>query len=341
MNDQPTISGLTPEQYKLALRLEEIFMPEARRQRIRANFGEESTGESIRFVHYTSADAALKIIKNKRMWMRNTTCMTDYREVQHGMELLYKFFADASRKDAFISALDACHQGAVSEAVNLFDRSTANILFHTYVTSISEHDDKEDIQGRLSMWRAFGGGSTRVAIVFRVPRFTSGSLALNLLFSPVAYLTETEVQSVMQEVIQNIKNNLEFLRTVERPIIVQIIFGMFQAAVVCLKHEGFREEREWRAIYSPMIRPSPLMESSIEVIGGVPQTVYQIPLDQTKSSVLADIDFARLFDRLIIGPTVYPLAIGEAFVSALRAINVDSPHTRVFASNIPIRAQYA
>src|SRR6266850_3009757 len=108
MSDESQIVGLTPEQYKLALQLEEVFMPEARRQRIRANFGENSTGEPIRFVHYTSAEAALKIIKTKRMWMRNTTCMSDYKEVQHGFELLNKFFSDESKKKQFTTALDAC-----------------------------------------------------------------------------------------------------------------------------------------------------------------------------------------------------------------------------------------
>lgn len=332
-------SKITPEQYKLALQLEEIFMPEARRQRLQANFGEDSTSEPIRLVHYTSAAAALKIIKSKRMWMRNTTCMSDYKEVQHGMELLRKFFADTPKKEAFISALDACHSGAVVEAANLFDQRTADILLRTYVTSISEHDDREDSQGRLSMWRAFGGSSTtRVAIVFRIPKVSNASLAVHLLFSPVAYLTEEQVQNVILEVIDNVKKRRDFLREVPRAVIVQVIFSMFQAAVVCLKHDGFREEREWRAIYSPAFWSSTLMENSIEVISGIPQTVYKIPLDATKSSGLADLDFSQIFDRLIIGPTSYPWAIGEAFITALRAANVSEEHTRVVASNIPIRA---
>ena len=43
--------------------------------------------KSKRFVHYTSADNALKIIRTKRLWMRNTTCMADYREVEHGYQI--------------------------------------------------------------------------------------------------------------------------------------------------------------------------------------------------------------------------------------------------------------
>jgi hypothetical protein len=64
------------------LRLEAIFMPYGRRQRDGAYEKLKKSGatdERLRFVHYTSAEAALSIIRSKRIWMRNTTCMSDYR----------------------------------------------------------------------------------------------------------------------------------------------------------------------------------------------------------------------------------------------------------------------
>jgi hypothetical protein len=41
-----------------------------------------------KFVHYTTAEAALSIIRSKRLWMRNATCMADYSEVTHGYRYL-------------------------------------------------------------------------------------------------------------------------------------------------------------------------------------------------------------------------------------------------------------
>jgi hypothetical protein len=73
-------------QFQLALRLERIFMPYAMKQRATAFI--EQTGKSLdaasdqdrlRFAHYTSAEAALSIIESKRIWMRNASCMSDYR----------------------------------------------------------------------------------------------------------------------------------------------------------------------------------------------------------------------------------------------------------------------
>src|ERR1035438_3860391 len=123
-------SGLTEEQTKLSIRLEGIFMPQARRQRDEAydrlKQGNEAAGEYLRFVHYTSAEAALSIIRSKRIWMRNTTCMSDYREVQHGFDILNKFFSDKPKTNAFVVAVDACIPGAAQEAIGLFNQWWTN-----------------------------------------------------------------------------------------------------------------------------------------------------------------------------------------------------------------------
>jgi len=339
MGNEPISPGLSPELLQLALRLEGIFMPQARRQRIEAGFGDEQIRTPIRFAHYTSADAALKIIRSKRMWMRNTTCMSDYHEVSRGLKILQSFFSDKAKTDSFIAALDACSPGVASEAIGNFNRQWNNVSLGTYVTSISEHVDKEDLHGRLSMWRAFGGntGSARVAIVFRVPRFSAGTIALNLIFSPVAYLTEEEAHKVMHEVIHNIGQSCDFLRTVPRLTLLNTVFIMFLAAAVCLKHEGFREEREWRGIHCPKLIPSSLMEFGTEVVAGVPQIVYKLPLDVSVAPALADLDFTQMFDRLIIGPSPYPWVMYEAFVAALKEAGCPDHDNRVWNSNIPIR----
>lgn len=339
MTNQPEIPGMTTEQLQLALRLESIFMPQARRQRFHAGFGDDLGQEPTRFVHYTSAEAALNIVKTKRMWMRNTTCMSDYREVQHGLAIIRNFFADKTNTESFLKALDACHRGVAQQALDIFSRSGSTVYLNTYITSVSEHDKKEDQHGRLSMWRAFGANKTaRVAIVFRVPRFSGATIALNLMFSPVAYLTEKEAHNVMHEVVQNITGSCDFLLSVDRQIVLNTIFYMLLAAAVCLKHEGFREEREWRGIYAPKFNASPLMEASTEIVGGVPQLVYKLPLDQSASPRLADLDFSKMLDRLIIGPSSYPWVMYEAFVEALTKAGCSEPGERVITSDIPIRA---
>jgi hypothetical protein len=328
----------TSEQYQLGVRLESIFMPHARKQREALYMGHSGLKPWARFVHYTSAEAALKIIESKRVWMRNTTCMADYSEVQHGFLILQKFFADEARKRQFYDALNAVSPNIAEEAFGLFDQWWNNIRFSTYITSISEHDDKEDLHGRLSMWRAFGGNTARVAVVLRLPWFSAGSEALNLMVSPVAYLAEEEAHAMLATVIDNLRSNHDFLASIERSAVVASVFNLLVAGVTCLKHEGFHEEREWRVIYGPERSPSELIEWSIEVVGGVPQMIYKLPLDVKRSEVLAELDLARIFDRLIIGPSQFSWSMHEAFTKALTAVGVEHAETRVCTSGIPIRS---
>ena len=100
-----TIKSFNSNEERIAQLLESIFMPYARSQR------EALYGNQGRFVHYTSAEAALNIIKHKRVWMRNTTCMSDYREVQHGYEIIHNFFSTKENWNAFVDAFSSSIPG--------------------------------------------------------------------------------------------------------------------------------------------------------------------------------------------------------------------------------------
>jgi hypothetical protein len=301
---QTRMSDDTKATHDMYRRLEKIFMPQAMRRREAAGFTDRES-KAIRFVHYTSAEAALNIIRTKRMWMRNAMCMTDYSEVQHGFALFNSFFMDDENTKSFVSTLDGCHAELGRNVVTAFYHWSDRNITETYITSISEHDDSEDEHGRLSMWRGFGGNSARVALVFRVPYATEGSLNLNLLFSPVSYMSITQGQDLLKEVVKNVSAESDFLRQVDVQIVGNVAINALVAGAICAKHEGFTEEREWRAIYIPMVRSSPLMESTIESVAGVPQTIYKIPLDASYDQAVKDLEFSEIFDRLIIGPTQF------------------------------------
>jgi Protein of unknown function (DUF2971) len=325
---------MTPEEVELQKRIDSIFSPYAVSQ-TEDYFKKQSDQTHVRFVHYTPAEAALRIIEKKRVWMRNVTCMSDFSEVRHGHGILLKLFSEPSNRQAFNEVLEPCAPGIAEEAFKIFDSWWNDISLNTYIMSISEHDEKEDLHGRLSMWRAFGGNAARVAIVFKVPLSLLSAGVLNLIFSPVAYLTDQEILEQFRKVVANIGANCNFLKSIGRPRIVTSVFNMLVAGVTCLKHESFKEEREWRLIYAPKRWPSPLIDSSTEVVGGIPQVVYRIPLDGKVSEALSQFDLAHIFDRLIIGPSQYPYSMLQAFVTALQNIGVPEP--RIVLSGIPIR----
>jgi hypothetical protein len=338
MADDGQPLALTMEQM---LTLESIFMPQAGRQRETAIKGQTKEGNAspsyLRFAHYTSAEAALSIIESKRVWMRNALCMPDYREVQLGMDYLRGFLNQGSNHDLFVSEFDQCASGAAQEALTRFDEWERDIRLDTYVSCISEHDSDEDAHGRLSMWRAFGSG-TRVAIVLRTPLLSNATSGLRIIFSPVAYLNKAQAHGVIREVLKNVREKCDYLKSFDRRIITAYILTMLIAGVTCLKHEGFREEREWRAIYSPNRFESSLMKSCRKLVNGIPQIIYELPLDMTVSPDLNDLDFSRVFDRLIIGPSPYPWVLYKTFAAALKDAGIDQASERVHVSGIPLRA---
>jgi len=335
---QPPTTEQIREAHHLSLRLADIFMPQALRQ-MKALYERVPGQTTGRVVHYTTAEAALQIIETKRLWMRNTICMTDFSEVLHGYNIYNQYFREETKRKTFIEAFESVAPGVATEAIAAFDNAWSDIRLNTYIACVSEHQDSEDKNGRLSMWRAFGGGTgTRVGIVFSIPYMTVSPIALGLSFSPVAYLEPPAVHKVIDEVVANVRREHAYLQTLERDVLFRMIFQMLVSGIVSLKHEGFREELEWRAIYTPNRWFSQLMESSTKVIGGVPQIVHQIPLDGAAHPQIADLDFAVLFDRLIIGPTSYPWPIFVAFEQALKNAGVAEGGKRIVFSEIPIRA---
>jgi hypothetical protein len=333
-----------PEKVQQTMKLESIFLPHLRKKREIAYQQAVDTGQTEifkRFVHYTSAEAALDIIRNKRIWMRKTMCMSDYREVEHGFEILWNCFHEPSNLDKFTEVLDSCAPGAAKEAIDLYNKHLTTIRTSTYIASISEHKDEEDSHGRLSMWRAFGGTTGRVAIVLTLPWYKDGFIegmdALKVFFSPIAYLSDEKFCKEFQQVISNISEHRDFLNSIGHSQIVNYVFYALLSSTVCLKHSGFNEELEWRVLHFPNLYNSPLMKAETKVINGIPQKVYLLPLDAQYDPALAELDVSRLFDRLIIGPTEYAGAMYETFSEALADIGIPEAYKRVFISNIPIR----
>jgi hypothetical protein len=188
------------------------------------------------------------------------------------------------------------------------------------------------------MWRAFARGSARVALVFNLPLGSGSAIPLNVTLSPVAYFTPDQLGIEIGRIIENVNANRDFLHGTNPQQVVTAVFIMLIMAIVGLKHEGFHEEREWRMIYSPNRVPSALMSHSVEIIDGVPQTLYKIPLTGGPPAEIENLALPKLINRVIIGPSPYPLVMYDAFVRVLKEAGVENADRRVFVSGIPIRS---
>ncbi|HEX7007687.1 MAG TPA: DUF2971 domain-containing protein [Alphaproteobacteria bacterium] len=318
-----------PTQAELG-QLGKIFFPHATDQQ------ERVAAKGTRFVHYTSAEAARSMIKHGEVWLRQPTCMKDYSEVQHGLSCLSAAYKHSEPGKKMQALLDRLFPDLRAKLEREFDQHAQNFSSGTYLVCVSEHDDREDETGRLSMWRAYSRG-TGVAIVLKSEPFFGTSDALKAYFSPVAYLDDNEFAVELSRVVANLERESAFVGRFEERLVQTYLFNAFRYAALCTKHPGFSEEREWRVIYAPHLYSSQHMIKDDQVIEGVPQLIYKLPLRDIPQEGLTGIGVAALVDRVIIGPTEYPMPMWGAFVDLLGSAGMAEPWKRVVCSNIPLR----
>jgi hypothetical protein len=323
---------MNPAEWERVEKLAQIFLPYAmqRKRHMQEN--------RLKFAHYTSAENGLRILREKRVMMRNTLCINDYREFEHGLSYIGEFFKDETSRSNFLNSLNSCCAGVAEEAVKLFDTWLPHNRFNVYVSCFSEHKPEENRFGRLSMWRAYRTGTVGVALVFHNEPFWQRSTVLKTVNSPVAYVNADQFKATLNNILRNVAQEGEFLKSVPRQQLVGVVFNMLMYAAACAKHPGFAEEQEWRLVYLPKMGETDALEKGVDVINGVPQTVYRIPLKDRPQDELIGIEIPSLLERVIIGPSNFPWPLYEAFVTVLKEAGVQNAEEKVIPSDIPLRS---
>lgn len=293
-----------------------------------------------RFVHYTNAETAMKMFKNKEVWLRKSTQMNDFMEIQHGLNCLSNAYH--KHRDDIEKIFDSMFPGICKRIEGHFDGWVPTYQLGTYLACVSEHDDapekNEDRMGRLSLWRAYGGFSG-VAVVMngRVFHTPIASDALKAYVSPVAYLTvDGFEQRFLWMLGQAQRLRDSFVALGEQGFFDRVV-PSFKYAALCTKHPGFFEEKEWRILYNPTESKSQVISESVESVGGIPQKVCKLPLVDRPDLGIDGISLPKLINRVIIGPTLYPFDIAEALVELLDKAGVENAWSKVVVSDIPLR----
>jgi hypothetical protein len=318
------------ENPEIAERLESIFMPHSAKSKI------DIKEAGNKFVHYTSAENAINIISSKTLWMRSPRCMNDYMEITHGHQQLVKFFGEDEHRNKFIKALDAYEDGIAEKILVNFDECWEKIQNDTFISSISVHPKSEDEHGRLSMWRAYGEQPAKAALVLNTP--PERNKKIGLILSPVAYFSYDELVNELLAVMKSIEDNSEFIKGLDRESVVGMATISLIILAVSLKHPGFKEEQEWRIIYLPNIsQGNEWIKNSLETIGGVPQIIYKIPLENSHELEITGLCITEIIDKVIVGPTKFPVTVYDAFTAALEKSGVCDAGSKVVVSGIPLR----
>ena len=328
---------------ELEERLWAAFHPETVRQvgRVRQ--------QNIRFVHYTSAESGIAILRSKRMLLRNSTLLNDFSEVQHGMNCLS--YAWHSAQGTRLKAILQSVQPDLPEVLqNNFDGMFMDFRTETYLISVSEHGDPsgdqfEDAFGRLSMWRAYAG-KNGIAFVFHNTPFVTESNVLDAFTSPVVYATPETFMPHFTELVDGIEAIRDVITPWGGAWLHENLVNAFRFAIQSTKHPAFREEREWRVIYNPThLKKDPAewakqlekVPTEIMTLAGVPQRVFAIPFKSYPEEGFVGATIPELVDRVLIGPSADAYAIARAFIAELNECGVADAEKRVMVTNIPLR----
>jgi hypothetical protein len=293
---------------------------------------------SSKLAHYTSAENGLNLLKSKTFWLRNVKCMNDYSEVSHGIDTLVRVLRkDEDRLlEALGTALDSCADGTRKLTFDAFDRWATALPFEVYVGCLAEHDTNDNV-GLLSMWRAYGGPTGGVAFVFNPHPMLQETEELKAYSVPVFYLDEHEMEKKFSNFISDIIGASEYADNVSAESLANEVVGFLVSTVIGAKHPAFKEEREFRIVYTPSILPSDHIIADSVNVRGIPQVVQKIPLEDDPAKGLHKADIPNLVERIIIGPTNYAMPVWTAFVEELRRCGVENPEERVVYSGIPLR----
>ena len=210
----------------------------------------------------------------------------------------------------------------------------AEIAHNCFVFSLCQHREPEDREGKLSMWRAYGSGDIRVAVIAKtIPAL---QFAQGVLPTPVLYGDRDMVRRELEAKAQLVDDQISALRSLPPDLAAAQAARLLINMAVAIKHPGFCEEQEWRFVYLP-ITPSQQMEAQRQgvVFGGVPQVVYKMPITLPKDEGYDPT--ANFFQKIILGPCAESETVRAGLVALLAGYGFNNPDPLVTKCGIPYR----
>ncbi|MBB6249521.1 DUF2971 domain-containing protein [Nitrospirillum iridis] len=293
--------------------------------------------------HYTSLSAIECILKSNEIWFANPLFMNDFQEVRFG------FIEGRNLVDRELMALAQVSDDArrrvpifLNAFMHYFKDYDENRLFNLFIFCLSEFD-RDSPDGRLSMWRGYGGNGSGAAIVFRTD-FVNLNMASPFLICRVSYGTDEARLDRIRSIVTLAKEQVagSLIPDDQLYVLAYETFHILRLFALTSKHHGFSEEREWRVIYLPeRDTPDRLSEYLTYIVGkgGVePRLRHPLKPINLPDGTTYDWSFEDVVDRILLGPSqATPLAI-KGFAGMLKALKRDALVSKIAASQIPFRA---
>lgn len=286
--------------------------------------------------HYTSAEKAQTILTDKRLLLRKATCMNDYQEIIYGKDIVIKYLFN-DNKDEINSIIQSINKNYnIDNLKKTFTDYISDMENRTYICCFSEIKNKKNhsYNGDLSMWRGYAN-TNGVMFKFKPIILDSPEIIDNISFfiSPVIYDKKDFIE-ILDDIFQKISDDIYLIKNIFKEHIdffFELIIRQLYHRIICLKNKDFKEEKEWRLLYSPFKKDyvdnslnTQSIDTEIKTFYGLPQKVHYMNFNNMD-----------ILDSIVIGPTQYPEYIStmiEAFQYLLKDINIE-----IYPSTTPYR----
>jgi hypothetical protein len=267
--------------------------------------------------HYTSLEALEKILKSEEIWFSNPLYMNDFEEVQFGILEGVRVFSQSQDIAGVLGTTP--RRSAFNESLYKFvSYFTREHLLDTYVFCLSNHE-KGDHDGLLSMWRGYGGNGKGAALVFNAGKVTP-TPGSPLILDEVKYLSGKRRIAWAESKAKRLAKLLQKypIQTKQIYLAAGAAFARIKVGALFSKHDGFREEREWRVVYMREYDENnnlvPMQNYSIGPRGIEPKLRFKVGHYTGVSSVSLSLE--NIIHSILLGPSVSS-ALAEATVKRM------------------------
>lgn len=293
-----------------------------------------------RLAHYTSVQVLEKIVKHEELWFSNPLFMNDLEEMRFGIHQGIIQFDQLRREITQAAGSLERFQAIESAFMGFYRQFEDTHALDVYVFCLSEHKP-DDMDGVLSMWRAYGGNGNGAALVFKTDFLTEPKDDSPLLIGKVHYASREQRRAWLEAKLRNWCGILA-ANSIPAEKLYLASHSMFTAIklyALTSKHQGFSEENEWRLIYLPDRDTKGLMKDRfyyiIGKLGVEPKLRFKIePLKIADPEVWT---FDSILERIILGPSLSSVLARVSIVRMLEVIGKGGFGPRVISSGIPLR----
>jgi hypothetical protein len=267
--------------------------------------------------HYTSGSAALNIIKTGALWATHSWYMNDSSELEFGRGV----YLDVIER---LKNLD--HHERFREFLDSSDIVTVLMRYSTAFACCFSAAENQ-----LSQWRAYSalGTSTGYSLGFDPTGLKQLTFRGKALLLMKVFYGPNEQRDIVERVLAAITVHLERL---EEEVVnedwfelLSFIIRWLQVVVIGLKRPDFREEREWRLVYSTFGLADPT-----ELNYRTSETGVVVPYCELRGPESLPLT------KVIIGPTREKDIASFSFEQVLKKYNYQS--TTVAHCDIPLRS---